>query len=235
MLYLESNSKPDISFAFNHCALLTYKPNHHLRLMLWIYDGVHTKISPTISLSVMYRKIFILWRNRTNSWYRAHLYFSTCLFSLYVVLKRGIITIRYILDTHLFSIFFQCHVITIFSVFGAESEIMYILLVYICFSFHNKHFWLYQSHCSYVYFNRIIWQLSITITPARRPLKDGAILGSANHGEVDLDSILNHLASGKLRQSNTVPSQCKIFYYIWMWHIMHVDRWSNFKKRLGVI
>ena len=67
--------------------------------------GVHPKMSPSISFSGMYRKIFILCRTRTNLWYRAHVYFSTRFFCLRVRPKTGLSTIRSILDTHLFSNF----------------------------------------------------------------------------------------------------------------------------------
>ena len=66
-------------------------------------DGVQPKMSPSISFSGMYQKLFILSRNRTNSWYRALMYFLTCFFCLYFRSKTGIITIRLILDIHLFS------------------------------------------------------------------------------------------------------------------------------------
>ena len=39
-------------------------------------DGVHPKISPTISFSGMYQKPFIYCRNRTNSQKRAQIYSS---------------------------------------------------------------------------------------------------------------------------------------------------------------
>ena len=35
------------------------------------------------------------------------------------------------------------------------------------------------------------------------------IMGSEDRSEVDLDSDVNRLASGNLRQSNTVPSKCE--------------------------
>ena len=50
----------------------------------------------------------------------------------------------------------------------------------------------------------------MTVTPTQITLKDGSISGSADCGEVDLDSDINHLASGKLRKSTTVTSQCDI-------------------------
>ena len=53
----------------------------------------------------------------------------------------------------------------------------------------------------------------ISITPTHQTLKDGEILGSDNRGEVDLDSDVNFLDSGKIQQSNTVPSQCERFPY----------------------
>ena len=49
----------------------------------------------------------------------------------------------------------------------------------------------------------------ITVTQTELPLKDKEVLGSAYRGEVDLDSDVNHLASGNLRKYTTVTSQCE--------------------------
>ena len=49
----------------------------------------------------------------------------------------------------------------------------------------------------------------IPVIQTKIPLKDGAILGSADRGEVDLDSKINLLASGYLSHYTTVPSQCE--------------------------
>ena len=59
--------------------------------------------------------------------------------------------------------------------------------------------------------------------------------GSANCCEVDLDSDLNRLASGNLRQYTTVSSQCEQLLWTWTWIIMYFDPWSHFKKRLGIV
>ena len=45
-------------------------------------DGVQPKMSPLILLSRIYQKI-LLCRNRTNSWYRTHMYFSIFFSTLY--------------------------------------------------------------------------------------------------------------------------------------------------------
>ena len=57
-------------------------------------DGLHTKIHPSVSFSVMYQKLCILRMNGTNSWYGAHTYFLACFFCLGVGLKTSISTIR---------------------------------------------------------------------------------------------------------------------------------------------
>ena len=51
-------------------------------------DGVQNKMSPLISFSGIYIKLFILRRNR------ARIYFLTCFFCLYVGFKTGISTIK---------------------------------------------------------------------------------------------------------------------------------------------
>ena len=58
-----------------------------------------TGSSPRCSLwfhSLMHSQKSLLYRNRTNSWYRTHMYFLTCFFPLYVASKISF-------NTHLFS------------------------------------------------------------------------------------------------------------------------------------
>ena len=47
------------------------------------------------------------------------------------------------------------------------------------------------------------------ISPKQRTLKDGALLGSSNHGNGDIESNINSLDSGNLNQYITLPSQCE--------------------------
>ena len=58
--------------------------------------------------------------------------------------------------------------------------------------------------------------------------------GAANRGKVDLDSNVNRLASGNLRQYTNVPSQWEILPWTWMWHLLYFDCWSHFNKRTGI-
>ena len=59
--------------------------------------------------------------------------------------------------------------------------------------------------------NNNINRQQIPVTPTQQTLKYGAIAVRADRGDVDLDSDINQLDSGKLRQSNTVPSQFEQF------------------------
>ena len=81
---------------YNQCPTLFIKS---------LNSRIHAKMYPSISFFGTQQKQFLLCRNRTNLQYRAHMYFLTCLFCLYVRLNTGLITIIYILDTHLFSNF----------------------------------------------------------------------------------------------------------------------------------
>ena len=55
--------------------------------------------------------------------------------------------------------------------------------------------------------------------------------GSANCGEVDLDSDINSLASGNHRQSTTVSSHYEQFPWTWTWILFYFYHWYHFKKR----
>ena len=68
--------------------------NWHQTIWVWNYV-VHTKMYPSISLSDTYLKQFLIYRNRTNLWYRSHMYFSTCFPPLYVLSNIGLSTIRF--------------------------------------------------------------------------------------------------------------------------------------------
>ena len=52
--------------------------------------------------------------------------------------------------------------------------------------------------------------------------------GSANHGQVDLDSDINRLTSDNLRQFTNVPSQCERLTLTWTWYLLYFNRWSHF-------
>ena len=55
---------------------------------------------------------------------------------------------------------------------------------------------------------------------------------SADCGEVYLDSGVNILFSGNLRQSATVPSQCEWYTWTWTWCLLYFDSWYHFKNNL---
>ena len=63
----------------------------------------------------------------------------------------------------------------------------------------------------------------VPVIKTKIPLKYRALLGSDNRGAVYLDSYVNRLTSGYLRQYNNVPSQCKWLPWTWMWHLLY---WS---------
>ena len=78
------------------------------------------------------------------------------------------------------------------------------------------------------------FRYQISITPTHWTLKDRAILGSADSGEVDIDSDVNFLASGNLRQSTTAPSHCERLPWNWTWCLMYFNRWSHLKNLPGI-
>ena len=59
--------------------------------------------------------------------------------------------------------------------------------------------------------------------------------GSADCGEVYLDSNVNLLAAGKLRQSTTVPSQCEWLTQPWTWHILYFNCLSHFENIPSIV
>ena len=167
----------------------------------------------------------------TNSWYRAH---------MHLLIVRWIedkskyynINFRYI------SVFKFCYNdiwLWFVPFFGAESRIMYILLVYICFTCINTQRRLQQSHRSCIYINITIWQHSIYITSHGDHWNTEHYRGSVNSGEVDLDSDVYRMASGNLRKYTTVPSQCDRLPWTWTWRLLYFDRWSHFEKRPGIV
>ena len=59
--------------------------------------------------------------------------------------------------------------------------------------------------------------------------------GSAIHVEVDLDSDVNLMSSGNLRQSTNVPSQCEKFPFTWMLCLLYFYHWYHFRKRPSIV
>ena len=59
--------------------------------------------------------------------------------------------------------------------------------------------------------------------------------GSANCGEVDLDSEVNFLDSDNLRQCTTVPCQYGRLPWTWTWCLLYLDRWYHINNRLGIV
>ena len=139
-------------------------------------DRVYPKMSPLILLSRMYRELFILRRNRTNSWYRAHMYFSNCFFVRWIEdsYRYYKINSRY---TYVLKFCFNVIWLWFFPCFGAKSEIMYIFWYISIFPAKHTQRWLQRSNCSCVYIYRDILQHRIRITPTQQPLKDRAVLG----------------------------------------------------------
>ena len=54
----------------------------------------------------------------------------------------------------------------------------------------------------------------------------------ADRVEVNIYSDLSHLASDNLRKRTTVPSQCKIFPWTLMWHLLYFDHLYHLKSVL---
>ena len=61
------------------------------------------------------------------------------------------------------------------------------------------------------------------------------IMGSADRGEWDRDSDINHLASDNLWQYTTVTNQCWWFPWTWTCHIWYFNCWYHFEKRPGSV
>ena len=59
--------------------------------------------------------------------------------------------------------------------------------------------------------------------------------GSEDRGEVDIDSDVNHLASGNLRKSTTVPSQSEKFPWTWTCCFMFFYCWYHLKNLPGIV
>ena len=68
-----------------------------------IHDVVWPKMSPSVSFSGSQRKQFLLCRKRTNSWCRAHMYFSTHFFPFVRFIEDRYQWYKIIFNTNLFS------------------------------------------------------------------------------------------------------------------------------------
>ena len=68
----------------------------------------------------------------------------------------------------------------------------------------------YRYHIAVVFISTSPFgDTQITLPHTWRPLKYGSLSRLDDRGEVDIDSDINYLASGNLRQSTTVTSQCE--------------------------
>ena len=88
------------------CVILMFVHFILLDLCLKILGDFMTWSRPRCPLryhSLVHSKKIVFFRNRTNSWCRAHMYIWTCFSPLCVLSKIGISTIIYILNTHMFS------------------------------------------------------------------------------------------------------------------------------------
>ena len=92
-----------------------------------VVDMFQPKMSPLISLSGTYRKKFLLFRNSTNSWCRAHMYILTCFPPFYIVSKIGLSTITCFLIHICFQMLLSWHWIMFCTLFWC------IILNNVCF------------------------------------------------------------------------------------------------------
>ena len=58
----------------------------------------------------------------------------------------------------------------------------------------------------------------------------GAVKGSSNSSELDLNTVLNWLSSGKFHQNTDVSSKCEQFSYPWTWHTLYLKWWTHFEN-----
>ena len=116
-------------------------------------------------------------------------------------------------------------------------RLSYFIMFYIQLSW-NIPFLTNIDMCSYVVFSNIIvlqqskksinfdfWSTTtsadtkLLLTKPSDHWKMEHYWGSDDSGEVDLDSDVNHLASGNFRQYTTVPSHCEQFPRTWTWRL----------------
>ena len=112
--------------------------------------------------------------------------------------------------------------------FGAESEIIYI---YLCISVSpaKTHSDGYRDHISVVFISTAPFdKTQLPIPPHSDNCKTEQYRKSADRGEVNLESDVNIMALGNLRQSTTLPSQCEQLPLNWMWHILYFNCWYHF-------
>ena len=115
-------------------------------------DTVRPKNSPLIPFSGMYLKIFIYHRNRTNSLEIADMYALICFFCSYSWLKTGLSTIRQILYTYLFSIFFTMAFIYHACCVSVQTQKCCMFFWYIsCCVYQSTQPWLQRSKHSCFY------------------------------------------------------------------------------------
>ena len=73
----------------------------------------------------------------------------------------------------------------------------------------------------------------LLLLQTRKHWKMDQYQGLVGCSEVDLESDLNHPASGNLRQFTTVPSQCEQFPWTWTWRLLYLDCWYRFENIPG--
>ena len=120
-----------------------------------------------ISFTGTHQNKFLLDSNRTNSWWIAHMYFLTCFPPWYVVSKKGLSTIRYFFNQHLFSNVF---IMTL-------NYFLYPILVQNPENSHLEDIHIFPIHQHTATINRTIQQHYCYITSTHKTFKDGPIWG----------------------------------------------------------
>ena len=77
-------------------------------------------------------------------------------------------------------------------------------------------------------------QIAVVCIIYRAP-NSRVITGSNNHGDLDLNSVVNRPVSGKLRQSVPASSQCDQFYYPCTWRTLYFNWWPYFKNHPVIV
>ena len=125
------------------------------------------------------------------------MYISTCFPPLYVVSKIGLSTIRYFFNTSLFKYCYHDIELCFVPYFGAESEKMHILKVYIHFLYINTQ---RQENAPFD-------DTTVILPLQSEHLRTGIYQGSANCCEGDCDYDLNFLASAILGNALLQPKR----------------------------
>ena len=117
--------------------------------------------------------------------------------------------------------------------------VLYLSVLYLCFS---RKYWIFgilnsfchnflkQSKKSITFDNDQQHNLQNTkflLPPHSDHWNTEHYRGSYNCGEVDIDSYINRLASGNLRKSTTVTSQCDKLPCTWTRSLLCLYRWSH--------